>query len=123
MAGENTVSTLNGLFKTVYADKLLDLVPDYAILQKKVEFAPADKQTGAYYAQPVNLTHEHGFTYAGSAGGVTTLSSPVNATMKEAQVYGSELILRAQLSYGALARAASKGSRAFKQASSWKIED
>lgn len=123
MAGENTVATLNGLFKTVYAEKLIDLIPDYAVLQKRVEFVPAAKETGAFYAQPVVLSHESGFTYNGTAGGVATLNNPSNGVMKEAQVYGSELILRTQMSYASLARAASAGARAFKRASAFKVED
>jgi hypothetical protein len=43
--------------------------------------------------------------------------------MKEAQVKGSELILRTQMAYTALSRAATQGQRAFKKASAWKIED
>jgi hypothetical protein len=123
MAGENTVSTLNGLFKTVYADKLEDLVPDFAILQKRVDFVPGDKQVGAFYAQPVNLSQEAGFSYLGTAGGVSALSAIANGVMKEAQVTPSELNLRAQMSYAALARAATQGERAFRKASAWKIED
>lgn len=123
MAGENTFATMNGLFKTVYADKLQDLVPDYAILQKRVPFISADKETGNFYAQPVNLSHEAGFTYNGEAGTVVSLNAAVNATMKEAQVYGSELILRSQMQYVALSRASSAGPKAFKRASSWKVED
>ena len=123
MAGENTVSTLNGLFKVVYADKLLDLVPDYAILQRLVDFVPADKETGNYYAQPVNLAQEGGFTYNGENGGIITLKQQRAGTMKEAQVKGSELILRAQMSYKALSQASTKGEKAFKRASAWKIED
>lgn len=123
MAGENTVASLNGLFRTVYADKLLDLVPDFAILQKRIGFTGADKETGSFYAQPVNLSHEAGFTYAGTAGGVSALSAAINGVMKEAQVYGSEMVLRSQISYTALSRASSKGPKAFKRASAWKIED
>jgi hypothetical protein len=123
MAGENTVATLNGLFKTVYADKLEDLVPDFAVLQKKIDFAAADKETGAFYAQPVNLSHEAGFTYNGEAGGVTALNAAVNGTLKEAQVKGTEIILRSQMSYGALSRASKAGPKAFKRASAWKVED
>src|SRR5687767_9792920 len=121
MAGENTVSSLNGLFKVVYADKLQDLVPDFAILQKKLSFSADEKTLGAHYAQPVNLSHEAGFTYVGSDGGTATLKAAVNGTMKEAQVKGSELILRAQLSYGALSRSAAAGKAAFKKASAWKV--
>ena len=123
MAGENTVSTLNGLFKTVYADKLLDLVPDYAVLQKKIPFVSADKETGNFYAQPVNLSHEQGFTYNGDAGSVVTLNAAINSTMKEAQVKGTEMILRTQITYTALSRASKAGPKAFKRASAWKVED
>lgn len=123
MAGENTVSTLNGLFKTVYADKLLDLVPDYAVLQKKIPFVSADKETGNFYAQPVNLSHEQGFTYNGEAGSVVTLNAAIASTMKEAQVKGTEMILRTQIAYTALSRASKAGPKAFKRASAWKVED
>lgn len=119
----NTVTTLNGLFKTVYADKLLPLVPEFAILQKIVDFVPADKETGAYYAQPVVLASEAGFSYLGSAGGTATLSDVQAGVMKEAQVQGSELNLRAWLSYLSLTRAAEKGQRAFERASKFKVED
>ena len=119
----NTVATLNGLFKTVYADKLIDLIPDFAILQKKIAFVPSDKETGAFYAQPVVLSHEAGFSYNGTAGGVTPLLDARNGVMKEAQIYGSELVLRSQLSYSALTRAAGGGKQAFKKASSFKVED
>lgn len=122
MAGTN-VAALNGLFKTVYADKLLDLVPDFAVLQKKIPFSPADKETGAFYAQPINLASEAGFTYNGTAGTIVTLNAAVSGQMKEAQVYGSELVLRAQLSYVALSRASKAGPKAFKRASAWKVED
>ena len=118
----NTVSTLNGLFKTVYADTLIDAVPDYAILQKRVAFNNDDK-LGAYYAQPINLSQECGFTYNGEAGGVALLSDAVAGQMKEAQVKGSELILRGQLTYKAMAQAASGGKAAFKKATAWKVVD
>lgn len=123
MAGENTVASMNGLFKTIYADKLIDLIPDFAILQKRIDFVSAEKETGAFYAQPVVLAHEAGFTYNGTAGGVATLNGQLAGAMKEAQVYGSELILRAQLSFMALSRASTQGAKAFKRATSFKVED
>jgi hypothetical protein len=42
--------------------------------------------------------------------------------MKEAQVYGSELILRSQISYAALSRASKAGAKAFKRASAWLVD-
>lgn len=122
----NTFSTLNGMFKVVYADKLHELVPDYAILQELVEFVGADKETGNYYAQPVVLTQENGFTYIGEDTSGTTaasLNDTVAGASKEAQVYGSQLVLRSQLSYGALSRASKQGNKAFKRVSAWKVED
>jgi hypothetical protein len=122
MAGENNVASLNGLFKTVYSNKLVDLIPDYAILQKLVEFGSADKETGNFYAQPVVLAQEAGFTFNGTAGAVKTLTAARAGTMKEAQVYGYEVLLRAQISYIALSRSAAKGEKAFKRASSVVVE-
>lgn len=119
----NTVSTLNGLFKVVYADKLLDLVPDYAVLQKRIAFSSSDKETGNYYAQPVVLSQEAGFSYGGDSGASTAYNDAVNGVMKEAQVKGSELVLRSQLHITALSRASKAGPKAFKKASAWKVED
>src|SRR5688500_1791055 len=118
----NTVTTLNGLFKTVYADKLLDLIPDFGILQKYIGFEGADKETGNFYAQPVALSQEAGFTYLGTSGDVASLGDAIRGQTKEAQVYGSELVLRSQISYGALARASKSGVKAFKRASSFLVE-
>lgn len=123
MATANDVTQLNGLFKTVYADKLENLIPDFAILQKKIEFVGAEKETGAFYAQPVALASEAGFTYNGEAGTVVALNAAVAGQTKEAQVKGSEMILRSQLGYIALARASKQGAKAFKRASAFKVED
>jgi hypothetical protein len=122
MAGENTFLTLQSLFKKVYADKLVDLVPNYAVLQQRISFDTAVK-LGDLYEQPVNLSSESGFTYNGENGAIASLTAPNNGVMKSAQVRGSELILRAQLGYVAITRAAEQGERAFKKATAWKIED
>lgn len=121
--GANTFATLNGMFKTVYADGLLNLIPEFAIVQKLVDFVPADKETGNYYSQPVVLASEAGFTYLGQSGATGTLTAAVAGVSKEAQVFGSELNLRAQLSYAALTRAASAGQRAFERVSKFKVQD
>ncbi len=122
-SGADTVSTLDGLFKVQYAQDLNDLIPQFAILNRDIKYVPADKQNGKYYAVPCVLRSNQGVTYLGTSGGVGTLSTPVNAVMKEANVYGSELNIRGQLSYKALSQAASAGARAFKKASSWLVED
>ena len=119
----NTVDTLNGLFKTQYAPDLNDLIPQHAILQQKIQYVPADKQNGAFYAVPTVLRQSQGVTYLGDSGNVADLNDAINALMREAQVKGSELNLRGQLSYKALSQASTAGARAFKKASSWLVED
>jgi hypothetical protein len=120
--GTTVSGTLNGLFKQVFADKLLPLVPEFAILQKLVSFADAEK-VGRYYSQPVVVSSEAGFTYLGISGAVSSLNNPLAGQIQEAQVYPSELNLRAQLSYASLTRAAEKGPRAFERESKFKVED
>lgn len=122
MAGENTPTTLAAMFKVVYADKVAEMVPPWAILQNEIGFAAKAKLLGKYYSQPVALSHESGFTYNGTAGALATLNGPVQAAMEDAQVYGSELILQTRATYKALSQAASAGERAFKQTSSWLIK-
>jgi hypothetical protein len=122
-SGADTVATLNGLFKTQYAPDLNDLLPQHAILQQKIKYVPADKQNGAFYAVPCVLRSNQGVSYLGESGGVGSLSTAINAIMKEAQVKGSELNIRGQLSYKALSQAATAGARAFKKSSSWLVED
>lgn len=119
----NTVETLNGLFKTQYAPDLNDLIPQHAILQQKIKYVPADKQNGAFYAVPCVLRSSQGVSYLGETGNAQSLQFAVNAIMKEAQVKGSELNIRGQLSYKALSQASTAGARAFKKSSSWLVED
>lgn len=112
----NSIASANGYFKTVYGDKVVDAVPDFAILQKRIEFVDASKELGSYYAVPIQLTQEGGFTYIGTGAtqsAATALVTSVAQQMKEAQVYGYELNLRSQITYTALARATSKGPAAF----------
>lgn len=61
MAGTiSNLGALNALFKVVYADKLVDLVPSHEEIVKNVSFVSNDKKNGGYYTQPVLLNREHG---------------------------------------------------------------
>lgn len=56
MAGpNNNLTTLNGLFKEVYADKLENIIPDGVKLLKMIPFVAKDKQNGSLYHQPVKI--------------------------------------------------------------------
>lgn len=117
------VSNLDGLFKDQFHSDIEDLKPQHVLLQDLIDFVPADKQNGEFYSIPTLLRSNQGVTYLGESGSIGTLVSAKPGIMKEAQVYGSEINVRGQLSYKALSQAASAGSRAFKKASAWLVED
>lgn len=111
----NTGTTLNGLFRQVYSKEVKDLIPDFAILQKRLPFSKA-ALLGDKYHLPVVVSDEHGFTYGGSTAADYSVNSSVAMQMQDAQVAGSELTLQSGISYGAVTRAQSKGETAVEQA-------
>ncbi len=112
MAGENTQSTAE-MYKEVYAQGgPADVVPNSSIVYRKIGFE--SDLLGESWNQAVALTHEHGFTYNGTGGGVVTLNNPINAVVKNANTSGYEMVGRARLAYAAASRAASN-KQAFKK--------
>jgi hypothetical protein len=112
--GNSTSDTLNGLFKEVYADKVMNLVPDNVMLMNLIDFVSQDKTTGNLYHQPVILGHEHGMSYAGASGELVTLNDAIAGQVRDATVQGYEFILRTQITYSAAARSA-KSQAAFER--------
>lgn len=111
VGGENAMETLQGWFKELYAAQEISLVPDAAWLTKNIEFKKSEAGLGNLYHQPVVLTQEQGFTYAGPSAGAFALNAPIAAVLKDAQVQGAQILLRSQIDYESLARAANtKGS-------------
>lgn len=55
MSTANNLSSLNGMFKECYAEKLGELIPDGVKLLNKIKFLSKDKQPGNLYHQPVIL--------------------------------------------------------------------
>lgn len=111
----NTQATLNGLFRQVYAKEVRDLIPDFAIIQKRLPFTKA-VLLGDKYHMPVVVSDEHGFTYGGSTAANYNLNQAVSMQLQDAQIPGSELTLQSGISYGAVSRAQSKGETAVEQA-------
>lgn len=58
--GANTLTSLNGLFKECYADKMQNLIPDGVKLLNMISFVPKESMPGNHYNQPVVLGQEHG---------------------------------------------------------------
>lgn len=117
----NTLDTLNGLFKEVYADSLEDLIPDGVKLLNKIPFAKRDSQLGNFYHQPVVLGQEHGVTFAQSGEDAFNLEAPVAGKIKDATVRGTQLVLRSVMGYASASRSAEGGAKAFKQATKFLV--
>ena len=106
---------LSGLFKEAYASDIQNLVPEVAKVLKMVPFVSRDKETGNLYHQPVVLSQEHGITYASPSDGAFVLEAAVAMNMGDAQLQGSQMLLRTALSYDAAAKA-SNSKKAFVKA-------
>lgn len=122
MAAVTTPTQLDGLFKMVYGESIENLIPESSILTKMIDFVPADRETGNKYNQPVVLSQEHGVTYAASSAGAFALNSAVAMTMGNAQLEGSQILLRSSLSYDAAAKA-SNSKKAFATATGVLVEN
>jgi hypothetical protein len=120
MALANNLTTLNGLFKEVYANKLENIIPDGVKLLKLIDFVGKDSQLGNLYHAPVVLGLEHGVTFS-TGGDAFTLNDAVAGTIKDAQVQGTQLVLRSVLSYTAASRALSGGPKAFESATKFLV--
>lgn len=122
MAQNNNLSTLNGLFKEVYAAKLEQIIPDGVKLLKTIQFVSRERQNGSLYHQPVVLGLEHGMTYA-TSGDAFTLNNAIAGTIKDAQVQGTQLVLRSVLSYTAASRAVGGGAKAFEDSTKFLVSN
>lgn len=123
MAGENTIGTLNGLFKDIYADKLENLIPEGTKFMKKVPFSARKRELGSLYHQPVVLGLEHGVTYAGPSNDAFQLDDAVNGVIKDAQVAGAQMMLRSRLGIAAASRAAGGEPKAFENATKFLVRN
>jgi hypothetical protein len=119
----NTVTTLSGLFKEVYAPSLEFLMPKNLRFQNDIGFVPASQQPGNNFNQPVVLQHEHGFTYAAAGAGAFTVADAAPGQIKNAQVVGAQMLLESILDYESAARASSGGKRAFVQSTKYLVEN
>ena len=121
MAQTNSVSSLDGLYKSVYGENgPIELLPDMAILQRMVPFNKA-QQTGKSYEVPVIVTSAQGFSY-GAADETITLKTEVAATLKNVTVKGAQIVGQASLNYDAASR--SMGSKqAFESSAGLVVRD
>jgi hypothetical protein len=108
-----TQTTLTGMFKDVYEDKIVNLVPESSVIQKRVKFVENDKREGRMLHQPVLLALPSGLTFG---VGAVALNNPIASTMGDAQIQGAGMTLADRITYDVAAKAASGGVRAFVEA-------
>lgn len=103
---ETVATSLNGNFKNVYGDKIMDLVPESDILYRndRIKFVSKKGREGIQFNQPVLLSLPSSATW-GLNG--PTLQAPIAMQMGNATVTGSAITMRDVLSYDSAARAAS----------------
>ena len=99
------LSTLDGLFKEVYADKIENLVPESSHLTKKVPFEKATQQ-GRKFVQPVIVSQVGGFT-VGDNSQAYTLNESAGMVTADAEITTPSLVLRQSIPYGQLAQSTS----------------
>ena len=117
----NTLATLNGFYKQIYGDSLINLIPESAKFIKDVPFEKR-KKLGDFYNVPVVLQAEQGFTYNDGDGTAFALNGALAMGTKNAQVRGAEKVLQSQISYKAAA-AATSNKEAFADATSTLFEN
>lgn len=121
MASVNTLTSLDGLFKIVYGDNIVNLLPEFAKVSKMVPFKERE-MIGEQYQIPVKLQHEHGFSYAASGDGAFALNNSIAGQMKKAIVNSNQIILRSTLDYESAYKSIGD-KRAFKEATETLIEN
>jgi len=117
----NTVTTLNGFYKQIYGDSLINLIPESAKFIKEVPFERR-KKLGDSYNVPVVLQAEQGFTYNYDDGTAFALNGALAMGTRNAQIKGAEKVLQSQISYKAAA-AATSNKEAFADATSTLFEN
>lgn len=118
----NTIKNMTGLFKEVYGTSITKLVPECAIITKKIPFREEEK-LGNVYHQPLLVTSENGITYAGNRPGKIKLNSSSSASLVDAKIDSSTTYIRGQLSYDLAARACAGGKKSFAKATDLLVEN
>lgn len=118
----NTLETLNGLFKDVYASQVEQLIPENYKMINLVKFNESEKQ-GKQFVQAVILNSEHGVTFAGPNDDVYALNAPISGGVKDALVKGYQMLLRSQIGYASISRSEGGGKKAFKDATKVVVEN
>jgi len=115
MADAHSTTTLEGIFKRVYDNKVRFIYPNGVRILKDVPFRGGDKRPGESFNAAITLVFENGFTYLQPGAAIQTLNAAAVGETKRASVDGFQIILRSQVDYETIAKASTAGPRAFVQ--------
>lgn len=87
--------------KYVYADKIEELAPGSTMVADECEFVEPEKTLGRKYLMPVEHSRTAGVTY-NSSGSVFTLNRSRAPTELQAEVLGTEMLIRETIAYKTL---------------------
>lgn len=116
------VNSLDSLFKRVWGDGAIKALPRFAKLQDEIPFSKKER-LGDMYVVPVVLQFEHGFSYGVYQDAAFALNAAVAGKVIQAQIRGAMIVLRSQLSYEDIFKAAEAGPAAFESATSLVVEN
>jgi hypothetical protein len=111
-ADTTVATTLSAFWKEVYASEVLRVYPQFAYIHKNVKFTAPENTQGGEFIQPIIMSREHGWTYAGPNSGLVTLRGPRAATQDKARLQGSQLFGQGAMDYESASRA-SAGKASF----------
>lgn len=120
----DVVENLNTLAKEVFGDEgVPDLVPNMTKLQQKIKFSKKP-MLGKIFEQTVRLAYPTGFTHAKGDGtaGAFSFQDAIGGSQAQAQLNGSQIILRDQMSYEDAAKCANGGESSFKEGTKYFFE-
>lgn len=103
MAGQNTLTSINTMFKYVQ-DESQSLLPENAVNLKLVPSITSNTEEGRKYLVPVQLTHENGITFGD--GSVFALNAASAAVYSEISVDSFPMVLLTQISESVAGRMA-----------------
>ena len=103
-----------GLFKRLYADKVVNMTPEHIYIMKEAK--PTAPGPGESYQQAVVLANEQGDTFEEpDTAGAFAIYQPEAGVVRQTTVKGYQYLLRSTLSYEAIYRS-QKNEQAFIQA-------
>lgn len=119
----DAAENLNVLAKEVFGDAgVPDLIPNMTKIQQDIPFSKKE-MLGLKFAQTVRLAYPAGFTHAKGDGtaGAFSFQDAVGGTQARAELTGSQILLRDQMSYEDAAKC-SGGKESFKEGTKYFFE-